>query len=166
METSRAPEDRRKVWDMIKHIRVAMFVSSDEDGGMHARPMAAVQHEGFDGDLWFFTNLDSPKIDEIEGNPKVLLAYSEPQDGDYVAVTGSAAVVRDRQKIDELWTEALRVWFPKGANDPAIALIKVSVDGAEYWDAATSRMILAFESAKALLTGKRADLGENKRVGF
>ena len=73
MQISHALDDRRKVWDMIKNIRTALFVTHDEDGGMHARPMA-VNQRTFDGDLWFFTSVDSPKIEEIEGNPSVLLA--------------------------------------------------------------------------------------------
>lgn len=165
MQISHALDDRRKVWDMIKNIRTALFVTHDEDGGMHARPMA-VNQRTFDGDLWFFTSVDSPKIEEIEGNPSVLLAYSEPRDQEYVSVTGTAEVVRDRKKVDELWTDALRVWFPKGPGDRSITLIKVSVSAAEYWDAPSSRMILAYSRAKAILTGLTIDLRENKRVEF
>ena len=165
MQISHALDDRRKVWDMIKNIRTALFVTHDEDGGMHARPMV-VNQRTFDGDLWFFTSVDSPKIEEIEGNPSVLLAYSEPRDQEYVSVTGTAEVVRDRKKVDELWTDALRVWFPKGPGDRSITLIKVSVSAAEYWDAPSSRMILAYSRAKAILTGLTIDLRENKRVEF
>ena len=75
-------------------------------------------------------------------------------------------MVRDRKKVDELWTDALRVWFPKGPGDRSITLIKVSVSAAEYWDAPSSRMILAYSRAKAILTGLTIDLRENKRVEF
>ena len=165
MQFSHASDERSKVWDMIKNIRTALFVTHDEDGGMHARPMA-VNQQVFEGDLWFFTDVNSPKIEEIEANSSVLLAYAEPRDQEYISVTGTAEVVRDRKKIDELWTDALRLWFPRGPGDRSIALIKVSVSAAEYWDAPSARMVLAYSCEKAGTSGLTIDLGENKRVGF
>jgi general stress protein 26 len=39
-------------------------------------------------------------------------------------------VVEDTQKLKELWTEGLRVWFPKGPDDPEIAILAVDVQEA------------------------------------
>ena len=105
---------------------------------MHARPMASVQKD-FDGVLWFMSREHSLKIDEIEANPDVLLAYSHPGRQHYISINGKARIVRDRAKINELWTEADRVWFPKGPDDPELALLAVDIDQAEYWDAPVLR---------------------------
>lgn len=58
----------------------------------------------------------------------------------------------------------LKSWFPEGKDDPNIALLKVDVDQAEYWDAPGSRMVVAFDYLKARITGTAPQLGENKKV--
>ena len=165
MGTSTENSERMKVWDLIKDIRIAMMVTFDEDGHLRSRPMAA-QQDQFNGDLWYFTSIESGKIDQIEGNPNVLLGYSNPSKQEYVSITGEAEIVRDRQKIKELWSEAMRVWFPKGSDDADIALIKVSIATAEYWDVPSSNMVHAYGYLKARLTGTRPNPGDHKVVNF
>ena len=65
-----------------------------------------------------------------------------------------------------LWSEGLRTWFPKGSDDPRIALIKVDVDMAEYWDSPSSTMVYAYGYLKAITTGERPNPGENASVRF
>ncbi len=156
---------RQKVWSLIKDIKVAQLVTYGESNRLHARPMAAVQQEKPD-DLWFFTRFDSPKIAEIAHNPSVLLSYSEPADQNYVSISGTASVSQDRAKIHELWSEWMRTWFPKGKDDPAIALIRVEIESAEYWDSPSSAMVYAYGYVKARLTGEMPDAGENAKVDF
>ena len=165
MKPSDSYEDRMKVWELIKDIRIAILVTVDDEGAMRSRPMAAQQDE-FSGDLWFFTDIESGKIDEIEGNPKVLLGYSNPSKQEYVSVNGTASIVRDADKIKSLWSESMRVWFPKGPKDAGIALLKVSIESAEYWDAPSATMLLAYGYVKARLTGERPKGGEHKVVNF
>lgn len=165
METRSDYESRNKVWDLIQDIKFSLLVTRGEGGAMRARPMVA-QQDSFDGELWFFTTEGSRKISDIEQDPNVLLTYAEPGDQNYVSVTGKATIVRDRSKIKELWSEGMRVWFPKGAEDPAIALICVRVDAAEYWDSPSSTMVYAYGYAKARLTGQPPRPGEVRHVDF
>lgn len=158
-------ESRQKVRDMIKDIKIALMVTTDDDGRLRSRPMAAHQTKDTDH-LWFFTHVTSQKIDHIESNPDVLLAYSDPDSQNYVSVTGKAEIVRDRALIKSMWSEMLKIWFPKGPDDPDIALIKVSMQAAEYWDGPSSAMVLAYGYLKSRITGTAADMGENKRVVF
>ena len=158
-------EDQNKVWELIKDVGTALMVTST-DQGMRGRPMVAVNKE-FSGELWFASRKDTPKLGEIAGESHVLLAYSEPKSQNYVSVAGTAQVVHDSAKVQELWSEGLRVWFPKGPDDPNIALIRVKVDSAEYWDSPSSKWLYAYGYAKARLTGEAPrDVGENKVVTF
>ncbi|MEJ7595469.1 MAG: pyridoxamine 5'-phosphate oxidase family protein [Planctomycetaceae bacterium] len=50
----------------------------------------------------------------------------------YVSLSGRATLVQDRQLIEELWHEDLRVWFPEGVNDPLLSLLRVDVDKWAY----------------------------------
>ncbi len=168
-----APQDARtdraakeKVLDLIKGARTAMLTTRHRDGSMHSRPMGT-NHATFDGDLWFMTSATSEKIADIEARPEVALTYCDERHHSYVSVSGDASVVHDRAKIRELWTEIARIWFPDGPDDPDIALIRVSVRWAEYWDSPGGAVKLAYGYVKSLVTGTPPkDDGENKTVRF
>ena len=162
----RADEDARsKVLALIKDFRVAMMASIASDGTWHARPMAAAAVES-DGEVWFFTDLHSPKVEEIGRDPRVLLTFADESGQTYVSLSGDAEVVRDTAKAKELWSEAARVWFPAGAEDPALGLVRVTVETAEYWDSPSSTMVLAYGYVKAITTGRRPDPGDTAKVTF
>ncbi|HEV7368659.1 pyridoxamine 5'-phosphate oxidase family protein [Arenibaculum sp.] len=158
-----APEDARKLWDMIGSIQFAMLTTTDEDGTLRSRPMAAVNHD-FDGELWFFTRASSHKTLEIDRHHQVNLAYSDPDEQNYVSVSGTATLVRDSAKAKELWKEPMRTWFPDGPDDPDLALLRVRADSAEYWDAPSSAMVHAYGYVKARLTGEPPKPGENRKL--
>ncbi len=165
METRSDQEAKDKVLELLKGINIAMMATHGGDGQMHARPMATNTAE-FDGDIWFFTDKDSPKIAEIRRNPEVLLTYANEMKQHYVSIQGQAEAVSDQAKVNELWSEPLRVWFPKGKDDPSIMLIKVRVESAEYWDAPSSTMVHLYGYMKALTTGERPNPGESASVRF
>jgi general stress protein 26 len=166
VETRTDQAARNKVWEMIRDVQVAMMVTLDEGARMRARPMRAVSVKDFSGTLWFFTSQPSPKAQEVQRDDRVLLAYADPNSQNYVAISGTAQVVRDPQKQKELWSEPLRAWFPGGPEDPKAALIKVEVEGAEYWDAPSSTFVHAYGYVKARLTGEPPQVGENDKVAF
>ncbi len=118
---------------MIRDVDIAMFTTVGVDGRLYSRPLGTQEVE-FDGDLWFATEADSPKVAEIALNPRVNVSYSSPSGNTYVSVAGTARVVDDRAKIEELWSPAMKVFFPGGKDDPNLRLIHVSAESAEYWD--------------------------------
>ena len=165
VETRTDAEAKRKVWDLIREVKIAMMVTMDDQGRFRGRPMYARQEE-FDGTLWFFTRDATPKTSEVREDDRVLLAYADPSKQDYVSIYGSAEVVRDAALQRKYWSEGMRTWFPKGAEDPSIALLKVTVEGAEYWDSPSSTMVHAYGYLKAVTTGQPPSPGENDKVDF
>lgn len=161
--------DRTKALEELREkvhgIRIAMLTTLDEEGSLHSRPMATQSTE-IDGDLWFFTAADSPKAREVQSDQRVNLSYADPDSQRYVSISGTASVVRDRAKAEELWSPLLKAWFPKGIDDPNLALLRVSVEKAEYWDGPSSRMVQLAGFVKAILTGKPYDQGENEKLDF
>lgn len=134
-------------------------------GQLRSRPMST-QEFGSDGELWFFTSDRTHKVDEIEADDRVNAAYSKPDDNVYVSVSGRASIVKDRQKIEELWNPILKAWFPDGLDDPTLCLLKVSVEEAEYWDSPNSKIVQLVGFVKALVTGQQADGGDHGRVNL
>jgi len=157
-------ESIKKVNDLIKDVQVAMLTTIDW-GVLRSRPMQTQEAE-FDGDLWFFTSTDTHKTDEIEKDRRVNVSYAAPDSNTYVSVSGTAALVNDKEKIEELWNPILKAWFPKGLDDPTLILLKVSVEQAEYWDSSSSTIVQVVGFVKALVTGERADGGDHGRVNL
>lgn len=146
---------------LLKGIRFAMLTTLGEDGRFHSRPMATQEVER-GGALWFFTGVSSRKVREVNLEPRVSLAYSDPDDNRYVSVWGNGKMVRDPAKAKELWSPALKAWFPKGLEDPELSLLRVDIEGAEYWDNPSSKLVQIVGFAKAVVTGQRATgLGEH-----
>lgn len=149
--------------DEIKGIRIAMLTTLEDDGTLRARPMAT-QEMQFDGDLWFFTHASTPKVSDVEQYRQVSLSYANPDDNRYVSVSGTAQIVRDDQKMRDLWKPFLKAWFPQGLEDPDLALLQVHVSEAEYWDAASNALVRLASVAKALVTGQEDQGTTNEKL--
>lgn len=106
--------------ELIKDVEVAMFTTTGVDGRLYSRPLAT-QQVAFDGDLWFVITADSPKVAEIALDPRVNVAYASPSKNTYVSVAGRARVVDDRAKIEELWSPAMKLFFPAARKTPTFA---------------------------------------------
>jgi general stress protein 26 len=152
----------KKLGKLIKDIKFAMFTTVDEEGVLRSRPMATQEVE-FDGDLWFFTRVDTAKVDDVRQYKQVNVSYAEPDDQRYVSVMGSAEVVDDRDKMAELWNPAYKAFFPEGLGDTRLRLIKVTVREAEYWDS-PNKIASAIGFVKSFVTGDPSDMGENKKI--
>jgi general stress protein 26 len=155
----------QKLAELIKDIRVAMLTTAAEDGALHSRPMATLERE-FDGTLWFFTDAESGKVYEVRADQHVNLAYSSPRSNSFVSVAGRALVTRDQAKIKELWSPAMKAWFPEGEDDPNIALLCVQVESAQYWDTPDSKAVHLIGFVKATVQGQRYQPGDNEKVEF
>lgn len=162
--TQTRENDLEKLRHLIKEIDFCMLTTVDENGDLHSRPMSSNGDIDTDGDVWFFTNASSHKVSEITKLPKVNVSFADPDNQRYVSVSGTAQLVRDRAKIDELWRPEFKIWFPEGKDDPEIALLRVRLEKAEYWDSPGSTIGYALSFVSSLVTGKQPDLGENKKV--
>ena len=164
--TTEQDEHLAKLRDMIKDINFAMLTTVDDDGSLRSRPMSANKEVEFDGDLWFFTYASSHKVGEVMIDHQVGVSFSDPNSQRYVSLSGTANLVRDRQKIEELWQPQLKAWFPKGTDEPDIALLKVSVHKAEYWDSPSSPVAHLVGLVKSSVTGKPSPVGENEKLNL
>jgi general stress protein 26 len=159
-------ESRKLLWKLIKDIRFAMFTTRHGNGHVHSRPMTTL-NKNLDADesLWFFMSKRGDPVDDLKVDPSVNLVYADPSEDVYVSVSGTAAMLEDQAKKDQLWNKAAEAWFPGGSTDPDLALVQVQVVHANYWDVKESRIVQLYEKAKAAVTGKPpAELGEHGMV--
>lgn len=155
-----------KIRDLIRGIDIGMLTTLNQSGTFHSRPMSVNGEVEFNGDLWFFTYGQSPKVHEIEKDARVNVAFSDPKNQTYVSLSGTAQLVRDKAKIEELWQAPLGAWFPQGVDTPDIALLKIEVEGAEYWDSPTNPVAHIIGFVKSKVTGQVQPVGENEKVNL
>nr|WP_299380211.1 pyridoxamine 5'-phosphate oxidase family protein [uncultured Halomonas sp.] len=158
-----SPEHKQKIWNMIKDIQVGMLVTEDGDTP-RARPMHLVQDE-YDGTLWFYTKRSAEKVMESQQDSKVCLSFSDQEEGIYVSMSGTANLTDNRELIDKYWNPFVGAWFPKGKEDPDVALMEIKIQMGEHWKAKESKAFQLYEIAKANMTDKTPDMGENEKFG-
>ncbi len=146
----------RKLGELLKSVKFAMMTTVGEDGILRSRPMTAQQQE-FDGTLWFFAGLSTDLAEEVHRNGQINLSYSEPGEMRFVSVSGTAEVLRERDKMRERWSDLYSAWFPHGLDDPDLCLLKVEVSHAEYWDSPSGKMAKMAGFSKAARVKKQAE---------
>jgi general stress protein 26 len=154
---NKVKEARAQAWQnlqrLIKDVETAMLTTVSKEDFLRSRPMMT-QHSDDDGVLWFFTNDHHATAQELGDDPRVNVSYSKTDSQQFVSVSGLGEVVHDDDRKRELWKPSYKTWFPDGVDDPHLALLKVYIEKAEYWDAPDSKWVELAGFAKALLTGK------------
>jgi general stress protein 26 len=162
--TDSTAERQRKLFDMIKDVKFAMFTTHKPQGHLHSRPMTT-QNKSLDDDaLWFFMSRSEAPVSELRGDQQVNVSYANPGSETYVSVSGIARVVEDLAKKQALWNKGAEAWFKGGVNDPDFALVKVTIEHADYWDVKDSKIVQLFKRAEAAVTGKEPQLGEHGHI--
>jgi len=154
-------EKREHLNSLMKEFDTAMLVTRTASGELHSRPLAIADKRG-DGTLYFATSVETQKVSQIGADPHVNVSMQDKRR--FVSVTGTAQLVNDRALIDQLWSEAWRIWFPQGKDDPSLRILIVQATEATYWDAAgLEGLRYLFDSAKAYVLGTRPDSDNDER---
>ncbi|HEX4242844.1 MAG TPA: pyridoxamine 5'-phosphate oxidase family protein [Steroidobacteraceae bacterium] len=157
------PGDAAKVVEIVRRIRIGMLTTLDHGGEFHARPVQTLEVEGIEA-LWFFTDWSSPKVDEVRADARVSVGYADPGSGAFVAVAGTARMLRDEERARRLWTPTQLAYYPDGPGDARLALLRVGIERVEYW-IAPGRVSYLWAAAKAAATGAAAGvIGENRKL--
>ena len=123
----------KKVAELMRDLDFCMFTTHATDGELRSRPMSNNGEVEFDGDVWFFSAAESRKVEEIEADPQVHLAYADTENFRFISMSGEAKIVRDVEKKTELWMEELERWFEDGPESEDVVLIKVTPSVVAYW---------------------------------
>ena len=151
-----------KFTKLVNDINVCMFITENKDDE-HTRPMSTIEVEQ-NGTLWFFTDIRSIKVEEVATQREVHLVFAHPGKESYIDVWGTANVITDKQSVKDKWSPIVKAWFPKGVDDPNIALLKVNPYDVYYWDAETGKMIAFLKIAASAVTGKKLSEGAEGKL--
>ena len=148
---------------LIRRMRIALLTTVDREGGFHSRPVQTLRIDP-DHTLWFFTDIASPKADELRHDVRVSLGYADPSRRTYVAVSGVGTVYRDARKARELWSVEQRAYYPDGPEDRRLVILRVRIERAEYW-IAPGRFSYLVAAARAAVSGVPVDIiGKNRKI--
>ena len=153
--------NEQQLWPLVKNIKFAMFTTHHHNSVLHSRPMTTQNKEMPDDKLWFFMSIKGDPVKEIAKQPEVNLAYADLAKDTFVSVSGTAQVVDDKAQLEALWNKIAEAWFPGGMNDPDLALVRVTVNHAHYWNVRENKLTQLLVMAKAAFTGEKAAIGES-----
>ena len=142
-----------KLKELVDEIKICLFCTNlKTDDGSTCRPMST-QEVDDDGNLWFFSGIDSDKNREIKENKNVQLFFSDPSKSSYLVVNGEAEIILDKAKIEQHWSPFVKIWFKEGKDDPNISLLKVTPNNSYYWDVDGNRMVNFAKMLISTVTG-------------
>ncbi|AHJ28064.1 pyridoxamine 5'-phosphate oxidase family protein [Nodularia spumigena CS-584] len=128
----------QKLRELIADISCGMLTTIDQNGRLHSCPMYKSGDINSEGAIWFFTSANTQKADDIKRNQQVNVSFTSPDKQRYVSVSGTAELVKDRNKMQEQWQPELQTWLPKGLDEPDLVLLKVNIHKVDYWDSPSS----------------------------
>jgi general stress protein 26 len=144
-------DEQEKVHEILKEYDNVMLVTHSTGGRLDARPMHVAELDP-NCDMYFLTRMDD-KVSEIRQNPNAQVVAQQEKDS-WVSLAGHVEVLNDRSKVDELWSEPYRAWFPDGKDDPNLRILAFRAERGEYWDQrGTRKAQYAFKVAKSYVTG-------------
>jgi len=150
------------LWRLITKIGICMMSTLD-GGEVRARPMKGFATPERNA-IWFLSDRDGGKTDEIAADPTVCLTYADIRANSYVSLSGTVSLVQDPDQVEQLLSEAGEAYFPHRSNDKRVALLRFSPDRGEYWDAPSNPLVIAIKFIEAQLTQTRPELGKNEKI--
>jgi general stress protein 26 len=157
-------DDREELYEMIEDIGTAMLVT-ETDNDLRSRPMSGKLYRD-SGEIWFLTESRSGKVQEISEDKTSNLTYSCPEKETYISITGTSALSRNAEKIDDMWGPWAKAWLQCEKDDPKVAAIRFKPQIAEYWSSPSSSLVQAWKLAKANVTDEQPDMGTNNTVAM
>jgi general stress protein 26 len=125
--------------DRMAKIDFAMLTTCT-DGGAHAsRPMSNNGEVEYQGDSYYFAYETARTVSDVATNPNVSLAFQGSTSllgapGIFIAVQGTANLIRDKAAFAERWNASLDRWFADGVDTPGLVMIVVRATRIHYWD--------------------------------
>jgi general stress protein 26 len=160
------------LYALIDGIETAMLTTRRRDGSLVSRAMQT-QRRTAGADLWFMTNAESEKFEELAVDPHVNVAYYRDRTREWVSVSGHAILSKDRDLIDSLYKPDWKAWLGDegdgkrdgSPHDPRIALILVEAETVVYSKNNRSMPLALFQVVKGMVTGEPPKVADLREIG-
>jgi general stress protein 26 len=112
--------------EVINAARYATLTTIDELGGYPYSRIVDPFEPDAEFAIWIGTNAETRKVQHLARNPRVSLLYFDAPRQHYVALSGSAAVVRDAAEKARRFKPEWKAFYPNGSSGDEYVLIKVT----------------------------------------
>ncbi len=128
-----------RITKAMKDIDFVMLGTHAEGGAIGGRPMSNNREVDYDGDSYYFTWEDCRMVDDIKRDPQVALSLQGKKSllgapGIFIAVEGTADIVRDKAQFEKHWSKDLERWFEQGIDTEGLVMLHVRATRIAYWD--------------------------------
>ena len=155
-------EANKKIKHIVDDADICLFTTDLTSLPLKTRPMSR-QRVDDNATIWFFSDKDSDKNDDIKKDDRVQLFYSNQKNSEYLSLYGTATIIQNEILAEELWSAPAKIWF-KDAKDPNLTIIKVVPEDGYYWDTKNGKIVSLFKMAIGLVTGLELDGSVEGRV--
>jgi general stress protein 26 len=144
-------DDKKKLIDALRAFDTLMVATHATNGTIHARPMSVAEVDDA-GEVWFVTDKESHKVDEIVSDATALVTGQS--DRSYVSMSGQLDVINDPERLAALWKSSWNMWFESGENDPRVIMLRLRPAIGEYWVArGIASVRYLFDATRAFFEG-------------
>jgi general stress protein 26 len=152
----------RRLAEKLGGQRIAMLTLREPGGELTSRPLTPLELDD-QGRFWFFTSRRTmtPLIGE---GACVNLAFSDEPHATWVSIVAEASLVDDAGLRRALWSPSARPWFPGGAEDPDLVLLRVTPLRADVWDNPHSSVVRLAAMAASVIAARPIGLGDRESI--
>ncbi|KAJ3186177.1 hypothetical protein HDU85_007617 [Gaertneriomyces sp. JEL0708] len=159
-----------ELYQLVDGLHICMMTTRRSDGELVSRPMAVRKRKGTD--MWFLTNKESHKLDELQNDPHINLAFYKDGTAEWASISGRAKLVHDEATIQSLWGKDMHAWFGDlgdgihtgGPQDPRLECVHVECVSAHYYKKSRTSFGVALQLGKSMMTGQTPDLGKVRHL--
>jgi len=141
-----------KVKSILEDIGICMVCTLGKGGEIESRPMV-LHSVDTDGSLWFFFGRDTLRSEQIQTAPHVTVTASDPKGNKCVELRGPGKIVQSHEQLQPMWKLEHGHWFAGGLDDPQVALFRVDVREAAYWEWKSGLVGTTLKRLEAMVTG-------------
>ena len=137
--TTMADMTLEQISEKIRDIDFGMLSTRTEGDQVASRPMSNNGEVEYDGDSFFFCHESTRMVSDIQRDKHVGLTFTGKKGllgkpPIFIAIVGTADLIRDKAMFAKHWVKDLERWFEQGIDTPGLVLIKVHADRIHYWD--------------------------------
>lgn len=114
---------RRSFWGIVDSVPYPLLVTLAADGFPQSRPMTLAAHD--ERTLWFPTSRSSRKVAQIGAHAALTVLFVDSDRYNYASFHGLGSLDADRERARRLWRDEWKDDWPRGAEDPDYALLRV-----------------------------------------
>jgi general stress protein 26 len=133
--------DEQKIVSIMKDNSLHAYLATCDGDQPRVRPVSPIVQE--DMSIWITTYRTSRKVQQIQKNPKICLAFVEQPTGDKAAIViGEAKIIPNIAEKERVWKLAtFDPWehYPNGPDSDEFCLLKIVIKRIEWRDSWTAK---------------------------